>query len=133
MAEISVKSAEYQSLQTLLIQKNPLNRLQQYREREAKEALDLQATASTQATGTGTTAADKATTVPERARIGSSVKSNSETCTASISIFVSLSRLFQILDLRQESKNKTFQFFCFHFCRKQRSFFTNNEYKTTFL
>ena len=124
MAEISVKSAEYQSLETLLIQKNPLNRLQQYREREAKEALDLQATASTQATGAAPTAADKATTVPERARIGSSVKANSETSRGSISIFVSFTRSFQILDLRQESKNKNVPFFCSFFCcRDKKPFF----------
>ncbi|CAF3585357.1 unnamed protein product, partial [Rotaria sp. Silwood2] len=36
------KSSEYQSLETLLAQKSPLFRFQQFREREAKELFDLQ-------------------------------------------------------------------------------------------
>lgn len=74
MTEISVRTAEYQSLETLLLQKNPMFRLQQYREREAKEALDQQTANATQLTATIGTTAEKTTIVPERARIGSSVK-----------------------------------------------------------
>jgi len=42
MNDISRKSPEYQSLETLLIQKNPLIRFQQVKERENKELLDPQ-------------------------------------------------------------------------------------------
>ena len=76
MNEISVKSAEYQSLETLLIQKSPVTRLQQYREREAKELLDLQTQATAQPAQT--TIAEKTITVPDKARAGSSLKGASE-------------------------------------------------------
>lgn len=76
MNEISVKSAEYQSLETLLIQKSPVTRLQQYREREAKELLDLQT--QTTAQPAQTTLAEKNITIPDKTRAGSSLKGGSE-------------------------------------------------------
>lgn len=79
MTEISVRTAEYQSLENLLLQKNPKYRLEKYREREAKEALDQQTTNPNQLTATTGTAAEKTTIVLERARIGSSVKAKGST------------------------------------------------------
>jgi hypothetical protein len=72
MNDISTKSVEYQTLESLLIQKNPSIRFQQFKEREAKELLDstaqqLQATLS-----------EKTSNALERARAGSSLKMTGE-------------------------------------------------------
>lgn len=72
MNEISTKSREYQSLETLLIQKNPSIRFQQYRERELKELLETQSLAATQTLQP--TVAEKPTNTNEKVRSSSSLK-----------------------------------------------------------
>jgi hypothetical protein len=69
MNDISTKSPEYQSLETLLGQKNPLNRFQQFKERETKELLDPQSIQST--------ISEKNTNISEKTRTGSNVKPTS--------------------------------------------------------
>jgi hypothetical protein len=64
MNDISVKSPIYQSLETLLLQKSPLIRFQQIKEREAKELYDQQPIQITQQTVTD-----------QKTRVTSSVKS----------------------------------------------------------
>jgi len=59
MNDISRKSPEYQSLETLLLQKNPSIRFQQIKERENKELLDPQLIQSS---------------LTDKTRIGSSIK-----------------------------------------------------------
>ncbi len=59
MNDISRKSLEYQSLETLLLQKNPSIRFQQVKERENKELLDPQLIQSS---------------LTDKTRIGSSMK-----------------------------------------------------------
>ncbi|CAF0913854.1 unnamed protein product [Adineta ricciae] len=48
MSDISTKSAEYQSLEAILSQKNPTTRFQQYKEREAKELQETQSVQQSQ-------------------------------------------------------------------------------------
>ncbi|CAF1184041.1 unnamed protein product [Rotaria sp. Silwood1] len=67
MKDISVKSSIYQSLETLLFHKNPLIRLQQIKEREAKELLEQQQ--STQVSQP---------IIPEKPRATSSIRSISQ-------------------------------------------------------
>jgi len=63
MNDISIKSPNYQLLETLLLQKNPTIRFQQIKEREARELYDQQPVQVLQPT------------IPEKTRISSSVKS----------------------------------------------------------
>jgi hypothetical protein len=63
MNDISIKSPNYQLLETLLLQKNPTIRFQQIKEREARELYDQQPVQVPQPT------------IPEKTRISSSVKS----------------------------------------------------------
>jgi hypothetical protein len=72
MNDISIKSIEYQSLETLLIQKNPVNRLQQIKDRDAKELLDPQLFQPVPQT-----MLDKSISTSEKMRAGSSLKSTS--------------------------------------------------------
>jgi UDP-3-O-[3-hydroxymyristoyl] glucosamine N-acyltransferase len=72
MDDISTKSSEYQSLETLLIQKSPPVRFQQVRERESKELFDAQTIHPTQQLQPSLP--EKATNISEKTRIGSSVK-----------------------------------------------------------
>jgi hypothetical protein len=63
MNDISIKSPIYQSLETILLQKNPTTRFQQIKEREAKDLYDQQTIQVSQPI------------IPEKTRITSSVKS----------------------------------------------------------
>ncbi|CAF1247122.1 unnamed protein product [Rotaria sordida] len=76
MNDISTKSSEYQSLETLLAQKNPLYRFQQLREREAKELLDLQLIPPSQQLQQSIS--EKTTNISEKTRIPSSAKSTNQ-------------------------------------------------------
>ncbi|CAF1194477.1 unnamed protein product [Rotaria sordida] len=67
MNGISVKSSIYQSLETLLTQKNPLIRLQQIKEREAKELLEQQQASQV-----------SQPIIPEKPRAASSIRSLSQ-------------------------------------------------------
>ncbi len=58
MNDIPIKSSIYQSLEALLLQKNPSVRFQQIKEHEAKEFLDQQSIQ----------------VIPEKTRIASSIK-----------------------------------------------------------
>jgi len=63
MNDISIKSPNYQLLESLLLQKNPTIRFQQIKEREAKELYDQQPIQVSQPT------------ITEKIRVASSVKS----------------------------------------------------------
>lgn len=65
MNEISYKSAVYLALESLLLQKNPMIRFQQIKEREAKDLYDQQPIQISQPS------------IPEKTRVSSSVKSSS--------------------------------------------------------
>ena len=80
MNDISTESSEYQSLETLLMQKHPSNRFQQFKERETKEMLDWQATQPT--SQIQPTVPDKVVHVPEKTRTSSSLKSTSTPVTS---------------------------------------------------
>lgn len=69
MDDISTKSVEYQSLETLLMQKSPSARFQQLKERETKELLDAQSNQSL---------SDKTANNSDKMRVGSSVKTASQ-------------------------------------------------------
>jgi hypothetical protein len=71
MSEISTKSIEYQSLETLLMQKNPSIRFQQLKEREAKELHEASISIPQQFQSTLT---DKLASTLDKARAGSSLK-----------------------------------------------------------
>lgn len=72
MNDISMKSREYQSLETLLNQKNPSIRFQQYKERELKELLEAQSNVVLQTLQP--TIPEKSTNINEKLRSGSSLK-----------------------------------------------------------
>ena len=63
---------EYQLLETLLAQKNPSIRFQQFKERESRELLDPQSIPAPQQLQP--TLADKTTNTSEKTRAGSSMK-----------------------------------------------------------
>jgi hypothetical protein len=65
MNDISIKSPIYQSLEALLLQKNPTIRFQQIKEREAKDLLDQQPVQVSQPI------------LPEKTRLPSTVKPTS--------------------------------------------------------
>jgi hypothetical protein len=67
MNDISSKSSEYQSLESLLVQKSPSVRFQQIRERDNKELLDAQPIQQT--------LLEKGLNIPDKTRAGSSIKS----------------------------------------------------------
>jgi hypothetical protein len=71
MNDISIKSADYRSLETLLNQKNPSIRFQQFKEREAKELHELTLSTSQQIQPT---LSDKLANTLEKARAGSSLR-----------------------------------------------------------
>lgn len=70
MDDTLTTSSHYKSLETLLVQRNPIVRAQQLRERELKEQLDSQ--------GASTLMSEKTTLGSDRTRTGSSVKSTSK-------------------------------------------------------
>ncbi|CAF4330519.1 unnamed protein product, partial [Adineta steineri] len=73
MNDISIKSPDYQSLETILTQKNPSTRFQQFKERETKELLDQQSTQSSQQLQPSVP--DKTTNISEKTRAGAILKS----------------------------------------------------------
>ena len=75
MIEISMKSVEYQTLETLLQQKNPSVRFQQIKDRETKEQLDVQLTQGSQQLQP--TPPEKITVASEKTRGGSTTKATS--------------------------------------------------------
>jgi hypothetical protein len=76
MKEISTKSSEYQTLEKLLVEKNPSTRFQHIREREVKELLDLSLPPASQSSSQ--VLSDRVGTTAERVRTGSTAKLNSE-------------------------------------------------------
>ncbi|CAF3653656.1 unnamed protein product [Adineta steineri] len=76
MNDISIKSSDYQSLETILTQKNPSTRFQQFKERETKELLDQQSTQSSQQLQPSVP--DKTTNISEKTRAGTILKSTNQ-------------------------------------------------------
>lgn len=70
MNGITTNSLIYQSLENLLIQKNPSSRFQQIKDREAKDLLDQQQQQQSLQTSQQT--------IQEKTRVSSSVKSTSK-------------------------------------------------------
>lgn len=67
MNDVLTKSSVYRSLETMLIQRNPLTRLQRIKEHEAKELLEQQQSIQL-----------SQQTIPEKIRASSSTKSTSQ-------------------------------------------------------
>lgn len=75
MNDISTRSLEYQSLENLLIQKNPSNRFQQIKDRETKELFDQQSIQTSQQLQP--ILPEKSTNISEKSRTNTNTKTTS--------------------------------------------------------